>query len=524
MKTKKIITALLAAVLILLPFSACATNPEQSVASGTQASSKAEESTPVASEKLRVVSTIFPPYDWIREILGKDTGNVELSLLVDDGVDLHSYQPSVEDIAKISTCDMFIYVGGESDGWVHDAVETAANPDMVVINLLELLGDKAKEEEIVEGMEHEHEEEAIDPERIKDRPLSDWAGDWGTVETALESGAMDELLAHQAEEAGTDLAAQKEASAEKWNSDYAKLKITDTAIAFDGAEATYEYAGYKLVESDHGSAVWYCFEAKDAKDAPKYVAFSDHGTGGEDAHEEEHEEEEEEHGLAHFHIRYGNESTEALTSIEGWAPTFFPADASVQEVAEAMGEHGHSHGEAETDEHVWLSLRNAQFISGELAKALGEMDAANNEAYLANAAAYQETLSALDKKYEEAVSSAATKTLLFGDRFPFRYLVDDYNLDYYAAFSGCSAETEASFETIVFLADKVNTQKLKNIMVIETSDKSIANTVLQNTTDKNQNILVLDSMQSVTAQNITAGTTYLTIMESNLEVLRQALS
>ena len=113
------------------------------------------------TDKLSIVTTIFPEYDWVREILGDKADNAEITMLLDNGVDLHSYQPTADDIVKISDCDLFIYVGGESDEWVEDALRNAANRNMKVINLLEVLGDSVKTEEIVEGMqeeEHEHED------------------------------------------------------------------------------------------------------------------------------------------------------------------------------------------------------------------------------------------------------------------------------------------------------------------------------------------------------------------------------
>lgn len=113
------------------------------------------------TDKLSIVTTIFPEYDWVREILGEKADNAEITMLLDNGVDLHSYQPTADDIVKISDCDLFIYVGGESDEWVEDALRNAANRNMKVINLLEVLGDSVKTEEIVEGMqeeEHEHED------------------------------------------------------------------------------------------------------------------------------------------------------------------------------------------------------------------------------------------------------------------------------------------------------------------------------------------------------------------------------
>ena len=136
---------------------------------------------------------------------------------------------------------------------------------------------------------------------------------------------------------------------------------------------------------------------------------------------------------------------------------------------------------------------------------------------------YVDSLKVLDKQYEEAANNASQKTLLFGDRFPFRYLVDDYGLSYYAAFVGCSAESEASFETISFLAKKVDELGLKTVMTIEKSDQKIAKTIIENTRDKDQKILTLDSMQSTTSDDIANGTTYLSVMESNLGVLKEAL-
>ena len=103
---------------------------------------------------MSVVTTIFPIYDWVTNILGEQAENAEVTLL-DKGVDLHSYQPTVDDIVKISACDLFVYVGGESDEWVDDALAEAAYEHMVVINLLDVLGERVKEEEIVEGMETE---------------------------------------------------------------------------------------------------------------------------------------------------------------------------------------------------------------------------------------------------------------------------------------------------------------------------------------------------------------------------------
>lgn len=290
------------------------------------------------TDKLSIVTTIFPEYDWVREILGEKADNAEITMLLDNGVDLHSYQPTADDIVKISDCDLFIYVGGESDEWVEDALRNAANGNMKVINLLEVLGDSVKTEEIVEGMQEEE----------------------------------------------------------------------------------YEY-------------------------------------------------------------------------------------------------------EEEADEHVWLSLKNAKMLVRVISKALQELDPNNKDIYAANADAYVKKLSALDAEYQTAVDAASNKTILFGDRFPFRYLVDDYGLHYYAAFVGCSAETEAGFETISFLAKRVDEWKLPCVLTIEGAQHKIAETVVRNTTAKNQRVLTMDSMQSTTSKDVKNGTTYLSVMEKNLSVLKEAL-
>ena len=333
----------------------------------------------LASDRLKVVTTIFPEYDWVREILGDKAEETDITLLLDNGVDLHSYQPTAEDILKIGEADVFIYVGGESDEWVEDALKEASNPDRKVINLLEVLGDSVKEEEVVEGMEHDHEHE-------------------------------------------------------------------------DG-------------EEHHD----------------------------EDAHDEEEHHDEDAHDGEEHHD---------------------------EEVSEDEHEHGE---EPEYDEHVWLSLKNAQVLCDAIAESLGEADPDDAATYTANAADYKSKLAALDKSYREAVDAADIRTVLFGDRFPFRYMTDDYGLDYYAAFAGCSAETEASFETVIFLADKLDELGLPAVLTIEKSDGKIAETIRDNTASKDQKILVMDSLQSTTSEDIKNGATYTGAMEDNLEVLKEAL-
>lgn len=330
---KKIISVILALAFAICTFAACG---------------KGESVMPEKSDRLNIVTTIFPEYDWVMQLLGDYSRNADVTMLLDNGVDLHSYQPTAEDIMKISTCDMFIYVGGESDEWVEDALLEATNKDMIVINLLDVLGNSVKNEEIKEGMETEDEE-------------------------------------------------------------------------------TGDYA-------------------------------------------EDNDE------------------------------------------------------EVEYDEHVWLSLKNAAVICGFIADSLCTLDSENADTYKSNLESYKAKLSDLDQRYTDAVSAGKTKTLLFGDRFPFRYLTDDYGLDYFAAFVGCSAESEASFETISFLAGKVDELGLKYVITIDGSDGKIAQTIINNTKSKDQQLLTLNSMQSATMKDVQNSTTYLSIMESNLDMLTMALS
>ena len=287
------------------------------------------------SDKIKIITTVFPEYDWVKNLTAGRTDQVELTLLLDSGVDLHSYQPTADDIIKISTCDMFVYVGGKSDKWVDDALREPVNRDMTVINLMDVLGSSVKTEEIKEGMEAEEEEE-----------------------------------------------------------------------------------------------------------------------------------------------------------------------------------------EEEYDEHVWLSVKNAGTLCKYIAARLCELDPDGTDSYNSALADYLSKLDELDSELAAAAKNVRSGTLLFADRFPFRYLTDDYGLDYFAAFAGCSAETEASFKTVSFLASKVDELGLSFVLTIEGTNNSIASAVVDSTAAKNAKILTMNSMQSVTAADVEGGADYIGIMQKNLETLR----
>lgn len=191
---------------------------------------------------------------------------------------------------------------------------------------------------------------------------------------------------------------------------------------------------------------------------------------------------------------------------------------------EKHDDHNHEHEahthEGEIDEHVWTSLKNAALITERLAKIYGAQDVENADFYNQNAQSYIEKLNALDQKFMEVVKNGNRKTILFGDRYPFRYFSDDYDLDYYAAFSGCSTDSEASAATIKFLIDKVNEEKIPVVFALELSNEKIADAI----TDATDAVkLTFNSAHNLTKQQLEAGLTYLQIMEQNVESLKEAL-
>ncbi len=310
--------------------------------------------------RISIVCTTFPQYDWIREIIAGNDDGFRLSLLTEKGGDLHSYQPSALDIARIAECDMLVYVGGESDKWVEDVLRADVESDVCAVNMMSELDGRLYEEEHIGGEQH-------------------------------EDGHED---------------------------------------GHSGGYGEYEYGG--------GQA--------DSYDAVEY------------------------------------------------------------------------------DEHVWLSLKNAEHIVRVLCNELMRLDEGNAGLYEKNCEAYLEKLSALDGEYEEVVETASADALVFADRFPFRYMAEDYGIECFAAFEGCSAETEASFETVASLIEAVKAHHLTAVLVLEGSDSRLARVIVENADSDNGRVLVINSMQSVSKRNIEGGMSYLGVMKDNLEVLRLALN
>ena len=183
-------------------------------------------------------------------------------------------------------------------------------------------------------------------------------------------------------------------------------------------------------------------------------------------------------------------------------------------------DHSAEHGES-GDEHVWLSLKNAISITEKICAAFTEKDAESSAYYRANATAFTEKLSALDREYEKAVAESDKKTVVVADRFPFIYLTDDYGLSYYAAFSGCSTEVNSDFATQIKLINAVKEHDLHAIIVTEGGGKDLADNICSETGCKK---VALNSMQSVTRAEIESGATYIGIMTKNLASLKAALS
>ena len=180
--------------------------------------------------------------------------------------------------------------------------------------------------------------------------------------------------------------------------------------------------------------------------------------------------------------------------------------------------------ETEYDEHLWLSIKNAKKVCQAFTQAICQLVPENTETYQANLENYLLQLDNLDLTYAGVISASPNKTIIVCDRFPLRYLVEDYKLNYYAAFAGCSAETEASFETVAFLSNKLKELKLPAVLVMDGSDQKIAKTVILNAKLPKTDIFTIDSMQSTSLRQAFDGKNYISVMQENLESLKKALN
>ena len=194
----------------------------------------------------------------------------------------------------------------------------------------------------------------------------------------------------------------------------------------------------------------------------------------------------------------------------------------LEEPEEDNHEHAHE-GEEEHiyDEHVWTSLRNAKLIVQEILKALCEADAGNAPAYLDNAREYLAKLDALDQSFQDIVETGVRRTIIFGDRFPFLYFTRAYGLEPFAAFPGCSHETQASPAAVKQLIDQINAEKIPVVFHLELSDTKMAETISKATGAK---VMLLHACHNISKADFSAGKGYLDFMEDNLQALRTALN
>jgi zinc transport system substrate-binding protein len=187
-------------------------------------------------------------------------------------------------------------------------------------------------------------------------------------------------------------------------------------------------------------------------------------------------------------------------------------------VAEMIG-HDHEE-EVEYDEHVWTSPRNAKLIVQKIADVLKQRDPANAVAYEKNTSSYLAKLTDLDASFQTTVNGAKRKTFVFGDRFPFRYFADAYGLSYFAAFPGCSTETECSAATLVFLINKIKAEKIPVVFHIELSNEKIADAVCEETGARKR---LLHAVHNISQRDFDRGESYYTLMTQNVQTLREAL-
>ena len=294
-------------------------------------------------DQLTVVATVFPAYDFARAV-GGDLADVQL--LLPPGTESHSYEPTPADILAVQDCDLFIYLGGESDTWVETILESVElrGQTLRMVDCVPLL-----EEETVEGME------------------------------------------------------------------------------------SYE-----------------------------------------DGHDHEHDHSE----------------APGLGEVAGY------------------------------DEHVWTSPRNAALITRAVGDRLAELDPANGEAYAANTAGYTAQIEALDREFADFLAGVEDRTMVFGDRFPLRYFAEEFGIDYYAAFPGCSTQTEPSAATIAFLTDKVRQERIPTVWYIEFSNHLVADSIAEAAGVKTA---MFHTCHNVSPEELESGATYVSLMEQNLESLRENL-
>ncbi len=390
---KKLLAIVTVFTLMISFFTACTDDIEEK-----------EVSSGGGKDKIKVVTTIYPQYDFAKKILG-DRGDVKM--LLKPGAEAHSYEPSPKDIEEIKNADLFICIGSHNEQWVEKILDSMEGEKPDVLKLMDCVD--LLDSEIVEGMEHHHEH-----------------GD----------EHHDEDEQHEGDE-----------------------EHHDEDEHHEGDEEHHDEDEHHEGDEEH-------------HDEDEHHEGNEEKHHDEDEHHEDHEEE-------------------------------------------------HKHEGHTVDEHVWTSPKNAIKIVRVIEEKVIEKDKEHEAEYKKNADAFVDELESLDKELKDVVKNGKRKTVLFGDRFPFRYLTNDYELKYYAAFTGCSTETEADLSTIVFLEDKVKEEEIPVVFTIEMANGKIADAICEDTGAKK---LVLHSCHNLTKDEVESGEDYISIMKKNIENLKEALN
>ena len=389
----------------LLVFSCVLTacTPRRGAASSDSSSNPLKGADASSDTRLNVVTTLFPYYDFLRQIAGN---SIRLTMVVPAGMDSHSFEPTPADMITIQNADLLVCNGGTMEQWlsqVLDSFEEGTGPKRVV-TMMDYVD--VVQEEIVEGME--------------------------------DGEAHDHGHTH---------------------------------VHADGTV----HAG----DHDH--------ESEDHVHSEKEHDPEDH-IHSEDEHDpEDYDHSEEEHD---------------------------PEDYIHSE------DDGHG-VEIEYDEHIWTSPVNAKKLVSVLTEVLAEEDPAHADSYAENSASYQDKLMKLDAEFREVVSHAKRHLVVFGDKFPLRYFFDEYGLEYRAAFSGCSTDTEPSAKTIAYLIDKVREEQIPAVYYLELSSPRVAEIIGEET---GAEPLLFHSCHNVTRHQFDLGVTYLELMEQNVKNLKKGLS
>jgi len=403
MRTSRLKTGCAAAVLgISLVLGGCAQ---------TGGSQGAFDASSEENGKLKVAVTLFPYYDFVRQIAGNQ---VDLQMVIPAGMDSHSFEPTPADIRTIQHADILISNGGTMEHWLDETLAALDTTNMTIVTMMDYVD--AVEEEIVEGMEdadHDHEHTHV----------------YVAADHDHSGETPEEHAAHAHEDDDHD----------------------------HSGETPEEHAAHAHEDDDH-----------------------DHSGETPEAH------------AAH----------------------------SYEEDTRSYVDHDGREEEIEYDEHIWTSPVNAMKLVDVIGDTLAEADPAHADTYHQGAENYKKELEEIDSGFREVSANRKRNMIVMGDKFPFRYLADEYQLDYRAAFSGCSSDTEPSAKTIAYLIDKVKEEQIPAVYYLELSSHRVAEIIGEET---GAEPLLLHSCHNVTRAQFDAGITYVGLMRQNIENLRKGI-